>query len=161
MGKKKTKRAMPRGNRKQPLLQIASLCDNVIVEKDDVISMMRIVDKIIVKAALPDLPPGTIPLTAVISFKAGEARGPRIITLIVQDPHGEEIMRHRMHVEFTESSGRCIVHRFMLPTKETGVYWIDVLLNRECVTRIPCEISYERQRPIQSPTKKEKKKKRN
>jgi hypothetical protein len=69
-----------------PYLQTAVLCEKVLQEQDGVLSLVRIVDRIISTALGPDppedMPPVAVNLTAVIVLKSGQAPAHRILTVV-------------------------------------------------------------------------------
>jgi hypothetical protein len=76
-----------------PFVNVAAFCERVLQEKDNVLSAIRIVDQINVQAlgdvAPEDLPAGsTIQSTLLVMLKAGDARGPQTIQVVIEDPAG-------------------------------------------------------------------------
>lgn len=132
-------------NRKKPLLQAATICERVITEKDGVITLIRIIDSITVSSDKDELPPGTLVVTTAVIFKSGEALGKRNITLIARDPDSNEICRLKavMELEGGEKGG-IVSAEIPLAIKMTGLYFIDVLLGSELVTKMPLRIVYKK-----------------
>src|SRR3989304_7585384 len=78
---------------KGPLLQTAVLCETVIEGKDGVLSIIRIIDRIVVEASGPgapkDMPAIPQRLTAVLTFKSGSAKGRQSIRVVMEKPNAE------------------------------------------------------------------------
>lgn len=75
-----------------PYLQAALFCERVLDEKDNVKSLIRLVDRLVVQATGPDVP-DTMPeitrqVIAFLSFKSGEAVGTVPIKITLKRPSG-------------------------------------------------------------------------
>ena len=59
----------------EPCLRIAALCERVLEEKDNVLSLIRVIDRLIITAEGIDvpkeLPPGQTPIIALMSWVNG------------------------------------------------------------------------------------------
>ena len=75
-----------------PYLNAALICEKVIQEKDEVTSIIRIVDRVILTTTAsfsPEkIPPTTLDLYAFLSFKSGSARGRHTIKWVTEAPSG-------------------------------------------------------------------------
>ncbi len=75
-----------------PFIQVACFCENVIEDKTNVISLIRIIDTFTHTAAgtpLPeDMPPITLNFKLVLMFKSGKARGRYNSKIIPEFPDG-------------------------------------------------------------------------
>ena len=75
-----------------PYLKTAVLCERVLWEKDNVPSLIRIIDRITHTRTGPDapteMPPVSYNLTAFISFTSGQARGSYEIKVELEEPSG-------------------------------------------------------------------------
>jgi hypothetical protein len=142
-------------NKEKPYISVAALCEHVLDEKDDVLSAIRLVDRGNVKAQGDNppeqMPPITTSITALLSFKSGPAIGKRTITLRMINPSGDAGDTNvSLPVVFEGGKqGINIVVSLTLRIKEEGLYWIDVLVDDEMITRIPYEINY-----VQDPVRK-------
>jgi len=132
-----------------PYLGMAILCERVLQEKDNVLSAIRIVDKIIQTAIGPDslemMPPVTINLFAIISFKSGASGGKYNFKLVPTTPSNEKMQEYSIPLVL-EKNGKSanVIINLNLLVKEEGLYWFDVSLNDEFVTKIPLHIEYQR-----------------
>ncbi len=132
-----------------PYLGMAILCERVLQEKDNVLSAIRIVDKIIQTAIGPDslemMRPIAISLFAIISFKSGKSSGKYNLKVIPNTPSNEKMQEYSMPIVL-EKDGKSanVIINLNLLVKEEGLYWFDVLLSDEFITKIPLHIEYQR-----------------
>jgi hypothetical protein len=132
-----------------PYLAMAVICERVLQEKDGVLSAIRIIDKITQTIAGPHAPevfPGiTLNLFALISFKSGISGGKYTIRLSPFSPSGDKLGEFSGPI-FLEGNGRSanVIINLNLIVKEEGLYWFDILLEDQLVTRIPLHILYQK-----------------
>ena len=134
-----------------PHLAIAVLCEKVLTEQDGVLSVIRVIDRVTVSSAGPDvpeaMPPTQVSLSAVVSFRSGSARGRYTVRLRPEDPSGMQLPALEMPVHFEgEERGANLVISFNFLAEHEGLYWIDVLFQEDVVTRIPLRVIYQPQR---------------
>jgi hypothetical protein len=134
-----------------PYVALAVLCERVIEDKDGVLTLVRLIDRITVNAGGEDvpeeLPPATYQFTAVIGFKSGSARGSYPVGIRPEAPSGQQLptFTQTIHLE-GEDRGANLIVNFGLTVEMPGLYWIDVLFRDEVVTRIPLRVIYQPQR---------------
>ncbi len=133
-----------------PHLNAALLCEKVLQEKDGIISVIRMIDRITltVNASLsPEtLPPLPINLFALISFKSGSARGRHTVKWVTETPSGIRLPEQLLPVLFEGDNDRgvnLILNVNMIVDQE-GVYWFEVHLEDQFLTRVPLRILYQR-----------------
>lgn len=135
-------------DREGPFLGIAVFCEMVLNEKDNVQSVIRIIDRYTIKAAPNSpaiMPPTPIPLRALIMLKAGAAKGKHTVTLQPRTPSGGLLPKAGLPVLFEgEDRGVSLDLRMGFEASEEGLYWFDVFLNEKRMTSIPFRILYER-----------------
>ena len=134
---------------KGPHLAAAVLCEKVLQEKDGVLSLIRVFDRIIHTVEGPQvpakMPPVPITLTAFLSFKSGTAKGRRTVTIKVNSPSGARIDGPSLPVLFEgEDRGVNLIVNLALQAEHEGLYWIDVLLDDRVITRMPLMVVYRR-----------------
>ena len=131
-----------------PFLVAALICERVLLERDGVLSVIRIIDQLthtIVAAAMPDeLPKVPYSFTFLISFKAGRARGRQNVAVTMEDPSGtrRQLFAQSMQMEGENRGANWVIQANVTFTKE-GLYWFDVLLEDEVATRIPFKLIYQ------------------
>ncbi len=137
-----------------PFVSVATLCDAVLEGKDNVLSIIRIVDTYTVNKTPPpapvQLPPGALPAVVVkglISLRAGDLVGEHRISLVLENPKGER-------KTLSPAGGWPVVFRggehgvnirleFPLGVKNYGLCWFDVFFGEQesvLLTRIPLRL---------------------
>ncbi len=132
-----------------PYLNAAVICEKVLQEKDETLSVIRMVDRFNVTVnalGSPErLPPIPINLTVLISLKSGKARGRSTVKLRIESPSGLKLPDQLLPVLFEgEDRGVNLVLNLSLVIDQEGVYWFDVLLEEQLLTRMPLRTVYQR-----------------
>jgi hypothetical protein len=130
----------------RPYLQMALFCEKVLREADGVLSVIRIVDRFTVNGVTPEMPPQPMAFTIVISFKAGFMRGKQTLAIRPKSPTGVDLPAMEFPVLFEGDDDRGVALAFPIQwvPPEEGLYWWDVYLNQELVTRMPLRVLYQR-----------------
>jgi len=132
-----------------PYISVAAFCENVIEDKSGVLSLIRLVDRIIVNAQ-GQMPPEQMPATPfnwflVIAMKSGKARGSVPISIQPELPSGFRMEKVTFTPHFEgENRGCNIVSRMGLELKEAGVYWFRIYVGDVLATQVPLEVIYSR-----------------
>lgn len=132
-----------------PYLVAALLCERVLQEKDETISVIRMVDRIAVTVNALDspetIPPTPVNLNALISLKSGSARGRGTVKWRVETPSGLKLPDQLLPVLFEgDDRGVNLIVALNLVIDQEGVYWFNVILEEKLLTRIPLRILYQR-----------------
>ena len=131
-----------------PFLAAALLCESVLQEKDGRLSVIRINNRITITAgtgAPEKMPPSTISATALISFRAGFARGSYSVRLQPITPSGKRLPEVSLPILLEgDDRGQNLILPIRLQAAEEGLYWFDVRLNERLLTRIPLRLVYRR-----------------
>jgi hypothetical protein len=141
---------MSNGESGGPYITAALLCEKVLQEKDNVLSVIRIVDRIVHMvggAGAPDImPPVRVDLKTLIMFKSGSERGRRNVEIRPVLPSGRLLQAVSLPVLFEgdDDRGVNVVVNTVFDATEEGVYWFVISLDTEEVTRIPLRIVYQR-----------------
>ena len=127
-------------------LQMALFCEKVLKEADNVLSVIRIVDRFTVPGVTPEMPPQPLAFMIVISFKSGFMRGKQVIAIRPKSPTGDDLPAMEFPVLFEGDDDRGLAMAFPIQwvPPEEGLYWWDVYLNQELVTRMPLRVVYQR-----------------
>jgi hypothetical protein len=128
-----------------PHLQAALICERVLQEQDGVVSAIRIIDRVffILGGDGQPLSPRH-PITFLISFKAGSARGRFTVEVRREKPSGEQGPGFEAPVFFEgEERGVNLVINAEFEPDQEGLYWFDVLFEGDRVTRIPLRAIYQ------------------
>lgn len=127
-------------------LSMAVFCEKVLRESDNVLSVIRVIDRFNVFGPTPALTqPQLLPFTVLISFKSGILRGKQLLEIRPISPSGSDMQRlsFPMLFEGDDERGNALIAQMSLSFSEEGLYWFDVYLNEESVTRMPLRITYQ------------------
>lgn len=135
-----------------PYLNAGVICERVLQERDGVLSLIRIIDRVtLTVSALPGssapetLPPSMIGFTVAVVLKSGLFKGTAPIKLIVYSPSNETIAQTITDVFFEgDDRGMNLVSPLQLQVQEDGLYWVEVLCGDQILTRIPFRVIYQR-----------------
>ena len=131
-----------------PYLSAAFFCERVLTERDGVASAIRIVDRVNRTVIMPDPPdvmePFDYQLFLFVSFKAGKARGPMPLEIRMEKPSGTSPRPSRQTVNFEgdDERGVNVIAEMTMRLDVAGLYWFDVQLDGQRVTRIPLRVVY-------------------
>lgn len=135
-----------------PYVKSAVFVNQVIEGKDNVLTLVRVIDRLTTSASgqsVPEeMPEATFSMRAVLMFTAGKARGRHQVRIVREAPNAErrDIWSGGIHFE-----GEHQAHNLNLGLHETfsleGVYWYDVYIDDELMTRMPFQVIYQ---PISS-----------
>ncbi|MBZ5569367.1 MAG: hypothetical protein LAN64_16140 [Acidobacteriia bacterium] len=129
-------------------LAMAVFCEKLLREADNVLSVIRIIDRFNVVGATPEMSPTVLPFTIVISFKSGFLRGKQAVTIRPKSPQGKDLpsMTFPMLFEGDNDRGNALAAQINFVADQEGLYWFDVHLNEELVTRMPLRVDYQQAR---------------
>lgn len=131
-----------------PFLSAAFLCEKVLVEQDGVKSAIRIIDRVTHQVAGLNPPqqmqPFTYQMTLFLRFKSGEARGPHSLRITLIKPSGESPAptQRVIHFEGEDDRGNDIIGNMNLSLDMPGLYWFEVHLDDERITKVPFRVIY-------------------
>jgi hypothetical protein len=136
-----------------PHLQAAIICERVLQEQDGTISAIRLIDRLTHFVRGPDapetLPRFQQPITFLIAFKSGAARGRYEVQIRVEKPSTEQTDFGRWPVYFEgEERGVNLVFNVIFEPELEGLYWFDLFFQGERLTRMPLRVVYQ---PIPGP----------
>src|SRR5262249_40244121 len=122
-----------------PYLAAAFFCENVIEDKaDGALSAIRIIDKIdmiLPETAAPDFPSEQnklpVAISAVLSFKTGDATGDHDVRLVMESPSGRENPPFEQTLKFSKEQygGANLRLNTTIMVVKGGLFWLDVYLD--------------------------------
>lgn len=129
----------------RPHLAVAVFCEKVLKEADGVISIIRIVDRFRVRGTTPEMGRQTIRFTVMIVFRAGFMRGKTTISIKPHSPSKKEMPTIDIPVLFEgdDERGVVIAAETNFEVDEEGLFWFDLAVMGETVTRMPLRIEYQ------------------
>ncbi len=126
-----------------PLVTGALICERVLIEKDEVISAIRIFDRVFYQVPLPPAQP-LVQLVFLIMLKRGDASLDAYdLRVVIRSPSGREVApatETPLRVEFPtkdpDSGVNVHVTLALTPTEE-GLYWFEVMMANQTRSRTP------------------------
>lgn len=131
-----------------PYLSAAFVCEKVLNESDGVKSAIRIIDRVfhrfITNSQEVVSEPFDYQMTLFLRFKAGSARGPIALMVRLVKPSGESppTVVHTLNFEGEDDRGWDMIIPTRISFDQAGLYWFDVFLGDQRVTRIPFKVIY-------------------
>lgn len=132
-----------------PYVQAATFCREILREDDGTISLIRMVDILTHTKSGPGAPKEmpTLPVStkAVIAFKSGGVSGEFTAKMEFISPSGKKIEEITQQFKLTGvGHGYNILANLSFEATEEGLYWLNVRVEDELVTRVPLQIRYKR-----------------
>jgi hypothetical protein len=126
-----------------PYLDAALICEDLVQEKDFAVSPIRAVNRITVSGIDPS--PGDLiqlPLILFLSFKAGSAIGEHELSVYVTGPSQRRSRLPGLQKPATLAfeggdTGAVAAFPIYLRYEAAGTYWLDVVLGKKRLSRIP------------------------
>jgi hypothetical protein len=150
-------------NAETPYLVAALVCERLIVEKDGVVSLIRLVDNMNTTVVIAvDSDPIkaastlTVPLqfALFLSLRAGPARGKREVLVNFYEPSGD--LRFQLGPYAMVFTSKAQGHNvnvnigINLAMKDSGIYWFEVVMGEIVLTRLPFTVNVAIQTPEQN-----------
>lgn len=127
----------------KPFVQAACICENVLFDKDNVASVIRIVDTF--KAEVPDnLPAGMpfgFPITVFVRLAFGEAKATGNISIQPRRPDGTLGTRQNVPIPEGNFQNAQFKSGFHILSPQQGMYWFDIYWNDNFLTSIPATVT--------------------
>jgi len=125
-----------------PFLTTAVLCERVLEEKDGALSIIRVIDRVVAQL-VPEAPPPVFNCKVVITLRSGTAQGRSTVNVRRQKPSGQLDEPLTVQVLFEgQERGTNVVFDLNMAAEEEGLYWFEVLLDGELMTKIPLRVIY-------------------
>lgn len=137
----------------KPDVAVATFCDRVLEEQDGVSTVVRIVDTVTV-----DAPPSfsgkvVVRLPLFILLRSGGVQGRRMVTLRLRSPSNEirPISDPITLVFRGQEHGTSIKVDLAMGVEELGLYWVEVFVDNDLLTKVPLRIRSRREADTASP----------
>lgn len=141
-----------------PFVQVATLCERILEEKDNVLSLVRVIDGWTSWAQGPDapseMPPFLLTGTYLLALKAGAARGRFRYRFDLELPSGQTQTLTEMDANFQAGVGGVNLRvDLRLQIVHEGTHWINVICtypepaadpSGSLVSRTPLSVQYMR-----------------
>ncbi|MGB9178919.1 MAG: hypothetical protein WCB68_06675 [Pyrinomonadaceae bacterium] len=129
-----------------PFLGMAAFCEHILDEKDNVLSAIRLVDRITVMLNEPmteDSSPFVYAISCLIKFGSFGLSTERELLVKIKTPTGKESEVVRYPIIFQpEKSGINFKIEMNVGFKEAGVYWLLVYLEDTFFTQVPLLVDF-------------------
>lgn len=133
----------------RPYVNCAAFCENILSEKDNIVSAIRFIDQLTVQAigedAPSELPEGTaIQAKLLIILRAGQALGSQRLKMDVTHPDTgrDELPEVAVNFPAGEAGGLNLIVPVTLVVRSAGVHWFALYVNDRLMTRVPLDIKY-------------------
>ena len=133
-----------------PIVTAAVICERVLTEKDDVVSAIRIFDRLFYVPLPPGIDPGLgrIQFVFLVMLKRGDAPSRRHdITVVVESPSGKEARamgEPAISIEFPgedpDAGVNLQVGVALLPAEE-GLHWVEMSIDGHLSSRTPFRLT--------------------
>jgi len=133
-------------DREGPFLAAAFFCDKVLDEKDDVLSAIRIVNKITLTASSPEITleinPAKINLMGLVSIRAGGVKGNHKIKVMSDSEILSEPSQIAVDISFdgNDDATNNVIITLGIEVKREGMIWFGVFFDDKLLTKMPLRI---------------------
>jgi hypothetical protein len=135
-----------------PHVQLATFCDMVVEDKTGTLTVVRLIDRYTVSGATPEMQPTPIKTTLAVALKAGFMRQKAQLKIQPTAPSGKELPALELSVLFEgDERGLQLVFPVQMVLEEEGLYWFDVTVDGQPLTRIPLRLLYQRVATVAKP----------
>ena len=133
----------------RPYVTAALLCEKVLQEKDESLTVIRIIDKLQYQV-LGSLPADSKPLIALqglVGIKSGPVVGKHTLKIVGEKPGGSRKQLHELPLDLLGADqGQNIILNIQIGIDQDGLHWFDVIFDDEVLTRIPLVVT-----PLEQP----------
>ncbi len=123
-----------------PYLSYAVVCEKMLREADNVVSLIRIIDRVTVLTTVSN-PAPLVAVTFAVGVKSGSYRGSTSLRVRIEPPSGTIWPDFTTSAELEgDEQGSGLALGLQFPAHEDGLYWFVVEISGEEVTRVPLRI---------------------
>jgi uncharacterized protein DUF6941 len=132
----------PKVNR--PYLQMAVFCEKILREADGVLSVIRVIDRLVHFGSDKEMQPFTHQFFVCLTFKSGFMNSKMTIWIKPKSPEGRQLAEMSFPVLFEGyDRGAGVLVQLSFTFESEGLYWFDVFVEDELVTRMPMRVLYQ------------------
>ena len=142
---RKEKSSMPdQKNLFSAYLSVAVFCEKILMENDGGISIIRIFDRFNIGGQAPTMGNQVLRFQILLLFRSGILRGKQLVRIRPHSPTGRDLPALEIPTLFEGDDERGNILRADLNfvVDEEGLFWFDVYLNDQMVTRMPLRVTY-------------------
>lgn len=135
-----------------PRVRIATLCEQVLIEKDEVVSVIRVIDRVNLSAKPAVMPETVVHPTYCVSLVDLTADTEYKFELCLETPNGERKSLMMWPARVANSAmNALLVLRLNLTVRQHGRHWIVLLIEGQEITRTQLVVHYEPMAPERAP----------
>jgi len=129
-----------------PYVQVAAICTTPLVDQQGALSVIRMQDRIQLAGITDQMQPQPLNmLSLVVALKSGEVTGKYQIRVIPTTPSGTQLPGIDTSALFEGQERGCVIITPLgVVAEEEGLYWFDVIVQGQLVTRIPLRVMYQK-----------------
>lgn len=146
---------MADGSFSGPFISVACICQTPLQEAQGNLSIIRIMDRVGVVGTTPQMQPQPLQnLVLVVILRSGSLGESHRVRIVPLTPNGTTLPAMEMTMLFEGNDrGPALIMPVSLVATEEGLYWFDVYLESQLLTRIPLRVIYQRAQafPFQQP----------
>jgi hypothetical protein len=133
----------------RPYVQVAAIVQSPIQENSGFLSLIRLIDRLPVAGITEEMQPQPLnQLAMVVVLKSGAMKGKYNIKIVPETPSGKRLPPIQLSVLFEgEERGVAAIFPVGIVAEEEGLYWFDVMLEQDLLTRIPLRVMYQKMQP--------------
>src|SRR5271157_3128346 len=124
----------------RPFVQVACICQTPIQEVNGYVTVVRVMDRIAIPGFTPQMPPTPLQnLCLLLILKSGLLRETHSIRVVPVTPSGKQLPPIVETNGLFEGDERGTITAVPVPliVDEEGLYWFDVYVEEDLLTRIP------------------------
>jgi hypothetical protein len=129
----------------RPWVQLAAFCQVALTEGTGHLSVIRFIDRWVVAGVAQEMQPTNIQLTMAVILKSDQMKGQYRLSLQFHTPSHQTTKGPEFPALFEgDDRGVQLVLPMGIVAAEQGLYWFDILIEEEVVTRVPLRVLYQR-----------------
>lgn len=128
----------------KPVVSVATDCEKVMIEKDDVVSLIRLVDTFFIPEEVLAKPQdAAIPITGLIVLRGGDFTGEGELSLAVESPDGKRTeFPDKFPMLFTSTDQtNNVICNMVIALRHVGTSWVNVLWDGDLLTKFPIKLA--------------------
>jgi hypothetical protein len=136
----------------RPYVQVAAICQAALQEPNRFLSLIRIINRFPVHGNTPTMQPQPLHnLVMVIVLRSGEMKMKCQLKVTVEPPNHPEQRDPLIDTSALfegDDRGVQMVVPLMYTAREEGLYWFEVSVEQDVLTRIPLRVLYQKIQPM-------------
>jgi hypothetical protein len=137
-----------------PFVSVACICQTPLQEANGQLSIIRVTDRVQVVGITPKMQPQPLQhLFLVLIMRSGSLRESHMIKIVPVTPQQQKLQPTETSVLFEgDERGPGVITPLSILATEEGLYWFEVYLEQQFLTKIPLRVQYQRMQASPFPT---------